>query len=120
MPKTHTLTHAQLASLARTPTRRYQGTYFSLSVAPLPGSDVPRAACVVSKKVSLRASDRNLIKRRCRAVLSSKITHIESPVALVLNAKREALSATFAQLRDDIDRLLSRIRSIESGIQSSA
>lgn len=89
--------------------RRYSGVYVSLSVAALPQATRSRVACVVSKKVSLRAVVRNRIKRRCREALAPLLKSVRRPLALVCNAKREAVEASFAEIRDDIARLVMRI-----------
>jgi ribonuclease P protein component len=63
---------------------------------------------VVSKKVSLRAVDRNRIKRRGRAVLQSLTTGRPEPLALSFLAKREALKATFQEVEKDVRELFER------------
>lgn len=65
------------------------------------------AAFVVSKKVSLKASVRNLLKRRMKAASLPAVRAI-GPLALVLTAKKEAADAPFAAVRADIVALLEK------------
>ena len=110
MPKHHRLTRSDLAISARGPRRRISGDYFFLVVAPLPDARRARAACVVSKKVSARASVRNSLKRRCREVLRPHLSKYTPPRALIFHARREALDASFSRLKRDIEKLLTRAR----------
>ncbi len=108
MPKKYRLSHADFARIPRAKARRIHGTYFSLTVAPLPEGSGPKTACVVSKKIAARAIDRNGIQRRCREVLRSHLINIKQPFALVFHAKREAVSASLADTKKDIDLMVVR------------
>lgn len=108
MPKKYRLSRADFTRLPK-PTRRIHGTYFSLTVIPDPLLGGPRAACVVSKRVSARSVDRNRIERHCRESLRPAIALLKEPTALVFIAKREAASATFKEIQQDIQKLLVRI-----------
>src|SRR5438045_3350852 len=99
MPKKNRLSHAEI--IARSPARRIHGALFLLSYSPLPAGPT-KTSCVVSKKVALKAHDRNLLKRRCREVLRLHLTTLNRPYALVLHAKKQAHGASFAQIREDI------------------
>jgi len=107
MKTTRRISGADFRSLR--PARRINGALFSLSITPI-SQPSPKYACVVSKKVSTKAVDRNLIKRRCRSVLQSELKHSVEPVALVLQAKRAAAQASFADIKHEIKTLLSRPR----------
>ena len=109
MPKRDRLTHAELAALPRGGARRYAGAYFSLSVTPLPGKTRSQAVCVVSKKVSAHEVGRNLIKRRVRAALSNALSKLKQPHALVFTARSGAAEASFSEIRDDVQRLITRV-----------
>ena len=65
-------------------------------------------ACVVSKKVAARAVDRNYIQRRCRETVRPRLVHIDQPLALVFYAKRGVATASFADVKKDIEELLVR------------
>ena len=68
----------------------------------------PKCACVVSKKVSPKAVERNLIKRRCREAARALILKRNEALALVFYAKREARGAAFENIRKDTASLLGR------------
>jgi len=108
MPKKYRLSRADFTRLPK-PTRRIHGTYFSLTVTPAPLLGGPRTACVVSKKVSARSVDRNRIERRCRESIRPMLGQMRKAEALVLFAKREATTATFKEIQQDIQKLLERV-----------
>ena len=103
MPRKNSLTHAEIANLPRG--KRFEGGFFSFTVAKAPGK-TSKCACVVSKKVALRANDRNLIKRRCREALWPFITKFNPPLIIVAHARKQAAGATFALIREDVERLI--------------
>lgn len=109
MPRKRSLARADFLRSAGVRTRRLHGAFFSLSVLDLPrGARGPTSACVVSKKVSPKAVERNLIKRRCREAVRGLILKRNEQLALVFYAKREALRATFTDIRNDTASLLER------------
>src|SRR3990167_9710528 len=74
MPRKRSLARIDFLRHAGARTRRFHGALFSLSVTELPsGARGPKCACVVSKKVSPKAVERNLIKRRCREAVRTLI-----------------------------------------------
>ncbi len=118
MPKKRRLSRAHFVALKGA--RRIHGTLFTLSVAPLPEADPPLAgavpagrqgkfACVVSKKVSAKAVDRNRIKRRCRESVRAFLSTFREPLALVFTAKRVAGDASSADIAEDVRKLLIRV-----------
>src|SRR3989338_1166324 len=116
MPRKRSLARTDFLRHAGAGARRFHGALFSLSVSALPsGARGPKCACVVSKKVSPKAVERNLIKRRCReAVRTLILKRNEAPapqsagLALVFYAKREARGAAFEDIRKDTVSLLGR------------
>ena len=68
---------------------------------------------VVPKKQISRATHRNRIKRRVRALMAQRVTGLEPGARLVVRGLAGADGATSRQLGADIDRLLARSR--ESG-----
>lgn len=105
MPKRSRLTRKD--HVAHSPARRVHGAYSSLSYAA--GSGAAKFACVVSKKVAAKAFARNLMKRRCREICRSEANALPGGVYIV-TAKRAAATATFADLKADIERLLRAVR----------
>jgi len=105
MPRSYSLTGEEIRNLSG---KRLHGRFFSLLVAPLPGKHA-KCACVVSKKVAREAPKRNLIKRRSRAVCSTKVKSIQKPIALVLYAKKGVDAASFVDIRADITDLFEKV-----------
>ncbi len=105
MPKKHRLSHAEIT--ARTGGRRVHGTLFSLSVSPLVAGQ-PKTTCVVSKKVAIKAHDRNRIKRHCREAVRPLMKGVGATVALVIHARKEASGASFRSIQEDVKSLLMR------------
>lgn len=89
--------------------RRFSGEYFSLTMGERTAGVTTRMACVVSKKVAVRANARNLIKRRCRNIVRPHLSSLGRAHTLVFQAKREAAKASFAELKRDILKLLARV-----------
>ena len=104
MPKKYRLSGEEIRKLSG---KRIHGTFFSLLVAPIQG-DYAKRACVVSKKVSAKAVDRNSVKRRCRNALAKRMPNAKKPLALVFYAKREARDAKFSDIERDVGSLLAR------------
>ena len=106
MPKKNRLTGAEIRGL-RSP-RRVHGGLFSVSVGPSRFSE-PRFACVVSKKVAAKAVARNLIKRRCRAIIEKEMKRLP-PASYVLYAKKDAARAGYGDMEKDIRTLTKALR----------
>ncbi len=103
MPKKYRLTVADLKAFR--PLRRLSSAYFSLAISKASRTGV---ACVVSKKVSLRAIDRNRVKRRARSALLPFLSRL-APGTYVLYAKKEVLAATSKESSHDIEKLIERL-----------
>jgi len=88
------------------PARRIHGEYFSLACAPNAGG--LKWTVVVSKKVSLKATERNRVKRRCRESLQKQLKGSDVCITLVFQAKPPAKTASFSAIRDDLTSLLER------------
>src|SRR3989344_5316401 len=110
MPKRYRLSHADFARLARIRSVRVHGALFSLTITPLTEVSGVKAACVVSKKVSARAIDRNRVERRLRESLRPILPHIQKPVALIFHAKRGAEVASSAEITREVEVLLGEAR----------
>jgi len=82
------------------------GALFSVSVAS--GGKTARFGIVVSKKVAVKAVDRNLIKRRWRASLLKYLSAAPAG-AYVFVAKRDAARVSFSDIRDDVAALMARL-----------
>ncbi len=104
MTTSHRLSTADFKKLR--PSRRINGEFFSLSIAPYVTG--LKWACVVSKKVSAKAVTRNLVKRRCRNVLRIELKNVRKPLALVFQTRRGAAQATFTEIEKDVRTLIER------------
>lgn len=71
------------------------------------GDESPQVGFVVSKAVG-NAVNRNLVKRRLRAVASTSVATLPAGSRVVVRALPAATSATFAQLSTDVSRGLDR------------
>jgi ribonuclease P protein component len=105
MPKKYRLTGDEMKTLSG---KRFHGRFFSLLIARA-ATDHPKFAVVVSKKVSLKAVERNKVKRRMRNALTKLRSHVQKPAALVLSAKADAKKASYAELVRDIESLFSKL-----------
>ncbi len=104
MPKRSRLTGAELRRL--TGARRIHGAFFSVATSPAQGR--AKVTVTVSKKVSPKAVERNLIKRRAKAALSPLLQHFPAG-AYIFTARPVAREASFAALRTDIQSLARKI-----------
>ncbi|MBM6978674.1 MAG: ribonuclease P protein component [Actinomyces succiniciruminis] len=69
-----------------------------------------RVGVVVSKKQVARATHRNRIKRRVRALMRARLDTLEPGARVVVRGLAGADGATSEQLAADLDRLLARSR----------
>jgi len=102
------LTRADFALFSSPGVRREHGRFFLLLVAPLPVGGPPKAACVVSKQIFRKASDRNKLKRRARTALRAALP-AKFPFALAFHAKKAARDAAYADIVEDIRALVAKV-----------
>jgi len=105
MPKKNRLSGAEIRSV-RSP-RRFHGGLFSLSVSP--AETAAGFACVVSKKVAVKAVDRNLIKRRVRAAIYGSLKQAQ-PGSYMFHAKKQAKDASYIEIEQDVRTLMEHAR----------
>lgn len=70
----------------------------------------PRFGFVISTKVSKKAVERNLLKRRMREIVKSRVATGGDGRDFVFIARKSALSLTFPELKSEVMNLLSRTR----------
>jgi ribonuclease P protein component len=113
MPKRQRMTRADFSSMSVGKSRRFFGTYFSLSVTPFQAimqANEPKYACVVSKKAAARAVDRNAIKRRCREAVRLAAKGPALSASFVFYAKKEARGVSYAEIAKDIRKLIAQAK----------
>lgn len=104
MPKRSRLSGAELRSIKGA--RRIHGALFSVAISL--ATRTPKASVTVSKKVSPKAVERNLIKRRVRAALAPLLGDFP-PGAYVFSARPAAREASAAAVREDVQQLARKI-----------
>lgn len=106
MGKTSRLSRSDFAAIQALHVKKEHGAHFSAFFGVLPGQrSGVRIACVVSKKTAKLASERNRIKRRCRAVAKEVFSLRTEPLFAVFIAKRSAAEAALGSIRSDITAL---------------
>jgi ribonuclease P protein component len=82
----------------------FHTAYFSLRVKQ--GSDAANshAAVVASKKVAASAAERNLLKRRGRAILSGLLPHLSPQTSIILFYKKEGVKIPFVELKETVTK----------------
>ncbi|HVM73663.1 MAG TPA: ribonuclease P protein component [Candidatus Paceibacterota bacterium] len=112
MPKQQRLSRVDFSSITGPQTRRFHGVYFTLSArirATDRNFDGPAFAPVISKKIAVRAVDRNRVRRLCREIFRKESKHVLGPRILVFYAKKAAVTASFQEIERDIKKLLSEL-----------
>lgn len=72
------------------------------------GEGSPLVGFVVSKKSLPRAVDRNLVKRRLRAVCAMRLQNFGEGTVTVIRAREKAKTASFRQLTSAVEQALAR------------
>ena len=103
------LARRDFVRLRQLQSRRVHGALFSLAIAPRALAEGVQFACVVSKKVSPKAVERNRIKRCCREAVRSFTVKERAPQTLVVTAKRSARGASPKDMMSDISTILKKI-----------
>lgn len=86
-----------------------RGTFVTIKATILFATSARRGTVVVSKKVSKKATDRNVIKRRLRPLLQRSLPQFPAGVGVVVLVQPVAKTATAAALRDDFASALAKL-----------
>jgi len=84
--------------------RKKSGPFFNLSYAPNPALKT-RFAFVMSKKEEKRVTQRNLAKRRFRAIVKEYQAQVKEGLDVVIMIKAKALTLNFQELKTEASRL---------------
>jgi len=91
---------------------KFSGQLITLVIKKRPYSPHSRFATIVSKKISSKAVDRNLLRRRLKAIHRPFILKTNSLDILAL-PKKAASTATFDQLQQDLSLLFKKLSSLK-------
>lgn len=69
-----------------------------------------RLGIIISSKVSKKAVERNLLKRRLKEIIKKELAEISSGQDLVIIALPGACEKTFAELKQAVENLVGRLR----------
>jgi len=84
--------------------------HLSFKFVPILGTQENKFSFVVSGKVSKKATERNLLKRRGYAVIKKNNTLKKIPIAGVFFAKSGATKLSYSALEQEINSLLIKAR----------
>lgn len=90
--------------------KNYDSPSFGLLVSY--GSDNPRVAFIVSKKIDKRSVVRNNIKRKFSDAITSFLPRLPQKTELVFLARPKAVESTREELKNEIEAVLRRTRLI--------
>jgi ribonuclease P protein component len=63
-------------------------------------------ALIISKKVSKKAVERNLIRRRIYEIIRTHYTDWETPQIIIISAKQVCVDASFEEIKENLLHLL--------------
>lgn len=86
--------------------------HFSFKFTPIPSIKESKFSFVVSGKVSKKATERNLLKRRGYVVVRKNVILKKIPIAGVFFAKNGATKLSYEVLKKEIEDLLVKARMI--------
>lgn len=84
--------------------------HFSFKFTPIPGIQESKFSFVVSGKVSKKATERNLLKRRGYVIIKKILALKKIPIAGVFFSKSGATKLSYDALKQEINNLLTKAR----------
>lgn len=95
-------------------TKIFSTDFFTTRFFKVDGRCDTRFSVVVSKKVSLKAVRRNLIKRRITGILKIIENKIEDSYVVLIFCKKNVLEAPFSNLQKELKMALEHIKVLKS------
>lgn len=114
LPRRHRLTPDEF-QLVKSNGQMRSGVFFGVLFlrrqAGIPGDkQQAKAGLIVSKKISTKATDRNLLKRHLRAALAPLLPELPTSLMLVVLPNKRALSVSVAELTTSLRDICVRSR----------
>ncbi len=103
LKKNNRITTAEFKKLGK-PIRVLHTAFFSVRLHTIANMQ-PKFAIVVSKKVAQTAVERNLLRRRLYELFGKNAGDSSGGIAVVVFVKKEAIKATFRELKDSFSTL---------------
>ncbi|MDO8551454.1 MAG: ribonuclease P protein component [bacterium] len=91
---------------------KFQTNLFGLIVCPTE-KDNSRFGFIISTKISKKATERNLIKRRLREVFREFLTKIQPGYDIVVLGKKDLLTQSFDQIKKTTEEVLVKAKIVE-------
>jgi ribonuclease P protein component len=86
----------------------YEGEFFSIRVTFSKNEDSPsKGVCIVSKKISKFAVNRNKTKRRVYSIMYSRLA-ISKNVSLQIFPKKQSQKTSYKKLQDDLIQIIEK------------
>jgi ribonuclease P protein component len=74
------------------------------------GADVSRFGFVVSSKIFKNSVDRNLLKRRMRAIVGKRMNKIRTGYDIIISARPAIRDKKYTEIEENIERLFIKAR----------
>lgn len=98
---------------ARSRGKTYRNRQFTLNRSPNDLA-IPRFGFIITKKVG-KAHDRNLLRRRLKALVRDRVFSVEKGYDYILIPKPQTLSLSYEELGKNLDHVLSLPHRIKKG-----
>ena len=79
-------------------------------------NDISRFAIIVSKKISNRATVRNLAKRRIKSIISSLYDRMIGKVNIVISLKHFKKEIPFSEIHQDLEELMIHAKILKKNV----